>query len=62
VRFISVVLAALAAIVFLLGVIVNFAGGRFAHGLAPITLWRFAMACLGFAIYFTLYARSRRDD
>jgi hypothetical protein len=61
-RFASLVLAAFAAIVFALGVIVNFVGGRFAHGLAPVTLWRFSMACLGFAIYLSLYGRSRDDD
>ncbi len=61
-RFTSFVLAAVAAIVFALGVIVNFAGGRFAHDLAPVTLWRFSMACLGFAIYLNLYASGRRDE
>jgi len=61
-RFVSFALAAVAAIVFALGVIVNFTGGRFAHGLAPVTLWRFSMACLGFAIYLNLYDRGRRDD
>ena len=61
VRFLSFALAAIAAIVFVLGVIVNFAGGRFAYDLAPVTLWRFSMACLGFAIYLNLYDRGRRD-
>lgn len=61
-RFASFVLAAIAAIGFILGIAVNFAGGRFAYDLAPVTLWRFSMACLGFAIYLSLYARGRRSD
>ncbi|MFH1502702.1 MAG: hypothetical protein ABIG03_06615 [Candidatus Eisenbacteria bacterium] len=59
-RLLSFILAALAAIVFVLGIIVNFAGGRFVAGLAPVTLWRFSVACVGFAIYLHLFARDRR--
>ncbi len=59
-RLLSFVLAALAAAVFILGIVVNFVGGRFVAGLAPITLWRFSVACIGFAIYLHLFARDRR--
>lgn len=59
-RLLSFILAALAAAVFVLGIAVNFLGGRFVGGLAPITLWRFSIACLGFAIYLHLFARDKR--
>lgn len=58
-RLLSFVLAAVAAAVFVLGIAVNFLGGRFVAGLAPITLWRFSIACLGFAIYLHLFARDK---
>ncbi|MBD3349298.1 MAG: hypothetical protein GF400_08915 [Candidatus Eisenbacteria bacterium] len=58
-RLLSFVLAVIAAAVFLLGIAVNFAGGRFVAGLAPITLWRFSVACIGFAIYLHLFAKDR---
>jgi len=58
-RLLSLLLAAVAAAVFVLGVVVNFTGGRFAMGIAPVTLWRFSIACLGFAIYLSLYPRRR---
>ena len=59
-RLASFVLAVIAAAVFVLGIIVNLSGGRFIMNLAPITLWRFSIACLGFAIYLHLYARAER--
>lgn len=58
-RLLSFVLAVVAAAVFLLGIAVNFVGGRFVAGLAPITLWRFSVACIGFAIYLHLFAKDR---
>jgi hypothetical protein len=60
VRVVSFILAALAAAVFVLGIVVNLVGGRFVAGLAPITLWRFSVACIGFAIYLHLFARDRK--
>lgn len=59
-RLLSFALAVIAAAVFVLGIIVNLSGGRFIMDLAPITLWRFAIACLGFAIYLHLYTRDVR--
>jgi hypothetical protein len=29
-------------------------------GMAPVTLWRFSVACIGFAIYLHLFARDER--
>jgi hypothetical protein len=59
-RLLSFVLAALAAVVFVLGIVANFVGGGFVAGLAPITLWRFSVACVGFAIYLHMFARDRK--
>lgn len=59
-RLVSFVLAALAAAVFVLGIVVNFVGGGFVAGFAPVTLWRFSVACIGFAIYLHLFASDRR--
>jgi hypothetical protein len=58
-RLLSFVLAAVAAAVFVLGIAVNFTGGRFIAGLPPVTLWRFSVACIGFAIYLHLFAKDR---
>jgi len=58
-RVLSFVLAAVAAAAFVLGIAVNLLGGRYVAGLAPVTLWRFSVACLGFAIYLHLFARDR---
>jgi hypothetical protein len=60
VRLASFVLAVTAAAVFVLGIIVRLSGGRLIMDLAPVTLWRFSIACLGFAIYLHLYARDGR--
>jgi len=60
-KFLSFLLAAVAAGVFVLGIVVNFAGGRFVMGVTPVTLWRFSVACLGFAIYLHLYAKDHED-
>ncbi len=59
-RLASFALAVVAAAVFALGIIVNLSGGRFIMNLAPVTLWRFSITCLGFAIYLHLYARDGR--
>lgn len=59
-RLASFVLAVTAAAVFVLGIIVRLSGGRFVMDLGPVTLWRFSIACLGFAIYLHLYARDGR--
>ena len=56
----SLLLAAVAAAAFALGIILNLAGGRFVMGIAAITLWRFSIGCIGFAIYLELYARDRK--
>lgn len=56
----SLVLAAAAAVAFVLGTIVRLSGGHLIMDIAPVTLWRFSIASLGFAIYLNLYARERR--
>jgi hypothetical protein len=58
-RLASFVLAVAAATVFILGIAVSLSGGRFIMNIAPVTLWRFSIACLGFAIYLQLHARER---
>ena len=59
-RVLSFTLAIVAAAVFILGIAVNLLGDRFVAGLAPITLWRFSVACIGFAIYLHLFARDKK--
>jgi hypothetical protein len=61
-RVLSFALAAVAAAVFVLGIAVHLLGGRFLGGFAPITLWRFSIACLGFAIYLHLFARDKEKE
>jgi hypothetical protein len=62
VRFLSFALAAAAAVALALAVVVKLAGGEYALGIVPVTLWRLALALLGFAIYALLYSQSRRAD
>jgi hypothetical protein len=59
-RLVSFALAALAAVVLILGVAVRLSSREFVMGMAPVTLWRFSVACIGFAIYMHLYARDER--
>jgi hypothetical protein len=59
-RLVSLALAAVAAAAFVLGIAVRLSGGHLILNLAPLTLWRFSIACLGFAIYLHLYAREGR--
>jgi hypothetical protein len=59
-RLLSFALAALSAVVLLLGVAVRISSREFIMGMAPVTLWRFSVACIGFAIYLHLYARDDR--
>jgi hypothetical protein len=59
-RLVSLALAAVAAAALVLGIAVRLSGGHLILNLAPLTLWRFSVACLGFAIYFRLYARGGR--
>ena len=61
-RLLSFILAVTAAVVFAIGIIFRLAGGRFLMDFAPVTLWRFAVACIGFAIYLRLYARDREGS
>jgi hypothetical protein len=61
-RFLSFVLAAAAAVAFVLSALVKLAGGRFLFGIAPLSLWRAAIALLAFAIYALLYSGSKRTD
>jgi hypothetical protein len=59
-KLLSFALAALAAVALLLGMAVRVTGREFLAGMAPVTLWRFSVACIGFAIYLHLYARDER--
>jgi hypothetical protein len=59
-RLASLALAAAAAVAFVLGIAVRLSGGHLILNLAPVTLWRFSVACLGFAIYLHLYVRDGR--
>jgi hypothetical protein len=59
VRFLSFLLAAVAAAALILGIAVKLMGGQFVMGIAPVTLWRFTVALLGFAIYLNMYARQK---
>jgi hypothetical protein len=59
-RLISFALAVVAAVVLILGIAVRLTGKEFVLGMAPVTLWRFSVACIGFAIYLHLYARDER--
>jgi hypothetical protein len=60
VRIISFALAAAAAVVLLLGIAVRISARDALFGMAPVTLWRFSVACIGFAIYLHLFARDER--
>jgi hypothetical protein len=60
VRLASFALAAAAVAAFVLGIIVKLSGGRLIMDVAPVTLWRFSIACLGFAIYLSLCVRDGR--
>jgi hypothetical protein len=59
-RLLSFALAALAAVALLLGLAVHLTGRDVLMGMAPVTMWRFSIACIGFAIYLHLYARDER--
>jgi hypothetical protein len=59
-RLMSFVLAVVAAVVLLLGIAVRISSREFVMDMAPVTLWRFSVACIGFAIYLHLYAKDER--
>ena len=59
-RLLSFVLAVVAAAVLLLGIAVRMSSREIIMGMAPVTLWRFSVACVGFAIYLHLYAKDER--
>ena len=56
-RLLSFVLAVVAAVVLLLGIAVRMSSRELIMNMAPVTLWRFSVACIGFAIYLHLYAK-----
>ena len=60
-RLLSFALAAVAAVVLLLGIALRISNRELVMGMAPVTLWRFSVACIGFAIYMHLYARDDRQ-
>lgn len=60
-RLFSFALAALAAVVLLLGIAARVSSREFIMGMAPVTLWRFSVACIGFAIYLHLYSRDEKN-
>ena len=59
-RLLSFVLAVVAAVVLLLGIAVRVSSRGVIMGMAPVTLWRFSVACIGFAIYLHVYAKDER--
>jgi hypothetical protein len=59
-RVMSFALAALSGVVLLLGMAVRLSAKDTLFGMAPVTLWRFSVACIGFAIYLHLFARDER--
>jgi hypothetical protein len=59
-RLLSFILAVVAALALLLGVAARLSSGQFPLNIAPVTLWRFSVACIAFAIYLHLYARDDR--
>lgn len=61
-RLMSFVLAVVAAVALLLGIAVRVSSREFVMGMAPVTLWRFSVACIGFAIYLHLYAKDERKS
>ncbi len=61
-RLMSFVLAVVAAVVLLLGIAVRVSSREFVMGMAPVTLWRFSVACIGFAIYLHLYTKDERKS
>ena len=61
-RLLSFILAVVAAVVLLLGIAARISSRQFLMNLAPVTLWRFSVACIGFAIYLHLYARDESQD
>ncbi|MBN2566356.1 MAG: hypothetical protein JXB46_11670 [Candidatus Eisenbacteria bacterium] len=60
VRNISFALAVTAAVVLAIGIAVKLSMRGTLFGMAPVTLWRFSVACIGFAIYMHLLARDDR--
>ena len=61
-KLLSFVLAVIAAVVLLLGIAVKLSSGEFMMNMAPVTLWRFSVACMGFAIYLHLYAKDEHKS
>lgn len=59
-RLVSFALAVVAAVVLLIGIAVRVSTREYVMGMAPVTLWRFSVACIGFAIYLHLYTRDER--
>ncbi len=60
-RLISWILIILAGLAFVIGLIIKAANTQFL-GFPPLTIWRFTMACLGFAIALTLMELSKRQQ
>lgn len=60
-RFISWILIILAGLAFVIGLIVKILKTQFL-GFPPLTIWRFTMACLGFAIALILMELTRRQQ
>ena len=61
-RLMSFALAVVAAVVLLFGIAIRIASREFVMGMAPVTLWRFSVACIGFAIYLHLYAKDEHKN
>jgi hypothetical protein len=62
IRILSFALAVVSATVLVLGIAVRLSEKGTLFGMAPVTMWRFSVACIGFAIYLHLFARDDRSD
>jgi|GEM_PF-1925012 len=60
-RFISWILIILAGLAFIIGLIIKALNTQFL-GFPPLTIWRFTIACLGFAIALTLMELTKRPQ
>jgi hypothetical protein len=58
-RIVSWILIILAGLAFIVGLIIKALDKQFL-GFPPLTIWRFVIACLGFAIAITLMELTKR--
>ncbi|MEW6456597.1 MAG: hypothetical protein AB1410_07805 [Acidobacteriota bacterium] len=59
-KLVSIILLVAAALAFILGIVMRFAGIETFLGQPPLTIWRFVIACIGFAIALILLEMSEK--